>query len=164
MACFCPAQIYMRHRVLNHVNPGSGWSNYRCCQGYFGGCLCFQPGRLGEAACPVPCMCLEACLCPGPAVSASSHTIRERYSLGLDDDDIRLIRCTNCLFYLSSCLLCISLFTECEADDVAANVVDTISDIVFCCVGGCMTAQMNHEMKVRENTSPMRQMMRRSDF
>jgi hypothetical protein len=161
MACFCPAQVYMRHKVLNHVNPGSGWSDYKCCQGIFGGCLCIQPGQMCEQTCPIPCMCLESCLCPGPAVSASSHVLRERYSLGLDDDDVRLIRCSNCLFYFSVCLNCISMCTECEADDALANIVDMVSDIVFCCVGGCMTAQMHHEMKLRDTTSPMRQLMNR---
>ena len=27
-------QVHMRHRVLNHVSPGSGWKHYQCCQGY----------------------------------------------------------------------------------------------------------------------------------
>mmetsp|Transcript_20812 Transcript_20812/g.26271 ORF Transcript_20812/g.26271 Transcript_20812/m.26271 type:complete len:216 (+) Transcript_20812:95-742(+) len=161
MACFCPVQIYLRHRVLNHVTPDSGWSNYRCCQGYFGGCLCLQPGQMGEESCPVLCMCMEACLCPGPAVSASSGVVRERYGLGLDEDDVRLIRCSNFLFYLSVCLNCISALTPCEGDDIVANVVDTVADVVFCCVGGCLTAQVHHEMKMRENSSPLREMMRR---
>jgi hypothetical protein len=161
MACFCPVQVYMRHRVLNHVNPGSGWSNYRCCQGYFGGCCCLQPGELCEESCPIPCMCLEACLCPGAAVSSSSFVIRERYGLGLDEDDVRLIRCNNCLFFFSFFLNCIAACTDCEADDALANIVDIISDVVFCCTSGCMTAQMHHEMKVRETSSPMRQSMTR---
>mmetsp|Transcript_8062 Transcript_8062/g.8877 ORF Transcript_8062/g.8877 Transcript_8062/m.8877 type:complete len:214 (+) Transcript_8062:86-727(+) len=154
MACFCPAQVYMRHRVLNHVEPGSGWSNYKCCQGQFGGCLCLQPGGMCESTCPIPCMCLEAAICPGAAVSASSNVIRETYSLGLDDDDVRIIRCSNCLFWFSFCLNCVSMLTECEGDDALAHAVNVISDIVFCCVSGCMTSQMHYEMKVRERSSP----------
>lgn len=161
MACLCPAAIYMRHKALNHVEPGSGWSNYECCQGYFGGCCCLQPGKMGEKSCPVPCMCLEACLCPGPAVSATSNVIRERYSLGLDDDDVQLIRCSNCLFYFSFCLSCVSMLTDCEGDDALAGIVNTISDVVFCCVSGCMTAQVNHEMKIRDDGSPVQSSMQR---
>ena len=161
MACFCPVQVYLRHRVLNHVNPGSGWSNYICCQGIVGGCCCVQPGSLCEESCPIPCMCLEALLCPGLAVSASSAVIRDRYSLGLDDDDVRLIRCSNFLFYFSSCLHFLTFITECDGDKLLAYVVDMISDIVFCCVSGCMSAQVHHEMKIRESSSPTTQLMQR---
>lgn len=55
----------------------SGWDDYKCCQGYAGSC------SFGESACPLPCVILEACLCPGCAVSSTSMLIRERYSLGL---------------------------------------------------------------------------------
>ena len=160
-ACFCPAQVHMRHRALNHVRPGSGWEDYSCCQGYFGGCCCLEPGRMGESTCPVPCMCLEACLFPGPAVSATSNVIRERYSLGLDDDDVRLIRCSNCLFYFLVCMTYISAVTNCEGDDALANAVNAVSDVVFCCVGGCMTAQVHRKMKIRDTSSPSRQAMDR---
>jgi hypothetical protein len=159
--CICPAQMYMRHKVLNHVNPGSGWKDYKCCQGYFGSCCCFQPGNMGEGTCPVLCMCCEACLCTGPAVSATSMVIREKYRLGLDEDDVRLIRCSNCLFFFSICLSCISMFTECEGDDALASIVNCVSDAVFLAVSGCMTAQVNHEIKLRESSSPTRQMMDR---
>ena len=33
MLCFCCAQISMRKKALNHVNPGSDWNDYKCCQG-----------------------------------------------------------------------------------------------------------------------------------
>lgn len=161
MACLCPAAMFMRHKALNHLEPGSGWSNYTCCQGQFGGCCCIQPGNLGESTCPVPCMCLEAFCCTGPAVSATSNIIRERYSLGLDEDDIRLIRCNNCLFFFSTCLTCIARITDCEGDDVAAGIVNCISDVVFCCTAGCMTAQTNHEIKLRGGDEPSRQVMSR---
>ena len=36
MFCCCCAQIVMRKKVLNQVNPGSGWSDYECCQGMYG--------------------------------------------------------------------------------------------------------------------------------
>ena len=161
--CLCPAQVFMRHKALNHVNPGSGWSDYKCCQGYFGGICCFQPGQMCESTCPVPCMCLESCICPGPAVSATSNLIREKYRLGLDEDDVRLIRCSNCLFYFSFILSCIAMCTDCEGDDAVASAVDCISDGVFLSVAGCMTAQVNHEMALRKNlVKPVQQSMDRS--
>lgn len=152
--CFCPAQIYMRKKALNHIEPNSGWNNYICCQGVFGGCCCIQPGQMGESVCPLPCMCLEACCCPGMAVSATSIVIRDQYNLGLDEDDIRLIRCNNCLQCFSVILSCVASCTDCEADDAVAKVVDLIADIMFCCVSGCMTAQVNREINLREMNMP----------
>lgn len=141
MACLCPAQVHLRHKVLNHVAPGSGWANYTCCQGYFGGCCCLQPGKCCEKQCPVPCMCLEGFCCPGLAASASGMVLRQRYNLGLDADDVRLIRCSNCLQILSCVCYIVACITPCEGDDVVAQVVGCVADVVFCCVAGCMTAQ-----------------------
>lgn len=162
--CFCPMQVYMRHRILNHINPGSGWSNYSCCQGMYGSWYCLQPGSMGESTCPVPCMFLEACVCPGPAVSTSSIMIRKRFSLGLDKDDVRLIRCGNCLFISEQCLRCISKFTDKNADESVASIVSCISDIIFLSVSGCMTAQVYREIEKREMSSPTKQSMSRSWF
>lgn len=83
-------------------------------------------------------------------MSATSHAVRERYSLGMDEDDVRLIRCSNCLFLFSCVLNIVACMTDCEGDDALASVVNTVADVVFCCVSGCMSAQVNHEIKVRE--------------
>ena len=163
MICYCPAQIYMRHRALNHVEPNSGWSNYQCCQGYFGGCCCLQPGQMGERACPVPCMCLESCLCPGLAASSTSMIVREHYHLGLDQDDVRLIRCSNCLQVFACCFQCVAMMTDCQGDDQIAEIINCFADLVFCSVAGCTTAQAHHEIKLRERGGgmPKLQMMQR---
>lgn len=160
--CFCPAQVWMRHRVLNHVEPGSNWRNYTCCQGTFPGCCCLQPGQMCESTCPCACMCLEACLCPGLAVSATSIVVRHEYRLGLDADDVRLIRCNNCLQVFSCLFSCLARCTDCAWDDQAASVVDCIADVVFCSVAACSTAQTYHEIKVREQMgSPKREAIER---
>ena len=57
MLCWPCGQYKLRYMVLNHQEPGSGWKNYSCCQGLFGGCCCIQPGNLGEESCPQLCMC-----------------------------------------------------------------------------------------------------------
>jgi len=162
MLCFCCAQISMRKKALNHVDPGSDWSNYSCCQGYYGGCCCFKPGEMGEKSCPVPCMCLESCMCPGLAVSATSSVIREKYQLGLDDDDVRLIRCNNCL-QMAACLAsCLNICIDFEGDDACVAILDLIADVVFCVTSGCMTAQVYHEINLRDKQeAPFAQAMER---
>ncbi|KAL7560033.1 hypothetical protein ACA910_013524 [Epithemia clementina (nom. ined.)] len=154
--CFGPAQMYLREKALNHVEPGSGCSNYQCCQGYFGGFCCFEPGHCCESTCPCPCMCLEVLCCPGFAVSSTSMIIRERYRLGLDRDDVRLIRCNNCLQITAMVPLCLD-------NDLVDCTVRCLADTVFCCVSGCMTAQCNHEINLRDAglgiTAPHEQIM-----
>ena len=95
-------------------------------------------------------MTLEAFLCTGPAASATSSLIRDEYRLGMDEDDVRLIRCTNCLQIFSICVSCVAMCTECEGDDVFARTLNTVADVVFCCVAGCMVAQAHHEIQRRE--------------
>ena len=74
---------------------------------------------------------------------------------------MRLIRCSNCLFYFSFILSCIAMCTDCEGDDAFAQVVDCISDVVFCSVAACMTAQVNREVNLREASAPQGQAMER---
>lgn len=156
MICCCCSQMIMRHKVLNNVNPGSGWSDYKCCQGFYGGCCCLQPGKCGEKACPVPCLCLEVCCCAGPAVSATSMVMRRQYHLGLDKDDVRLIRCNNCIFMVSCLLSCLTICIQSDTLDCAAHCANITSDIVFCCTSGCMLAQAYNECKYRDpNNSTM---------
>jgi len=152
--CSCCAQVHMRKKALEHVEPGSGWTNYQCGQGYFGGCCCFQPGNMGESTCPVPCACLESWLCPGMGISATKLLIMDKYQLGMDEDDIRLIRCSNCLQCFACVFSLIACVTDCEGDDAIAECINCVAEVVFCCVSGCMLAQVNHEIELRENAAP----------
>jgi hypothetical protein len=163
MLCFHIAQVKMRYKALNHLEPGSGWKNYICCQNYFGGMCCFQPGKCCESTCPVPCMCLETCCCPGASVSATSMLVRDRYQLGLDEDDVRLIRCNNCLFCFSAILSCLGMCFDWDGEEACIQTVNCISECVFCCTSACMTAQTNHEIKLREKgaSAPSAQLMER---
>ena len=86
----------------------------------------------------------------GAAVSATSGVIRQEYSLGLDEDDVKLIRCNNCLQIASCICTIIACITPCEGDDIFAQILNIIADIVFCSVTGCMTAQCYHEINLRE--------------
>ena len=116
---------------------------------------------MGEETCPVPCACLEVACCPGAAVFANSLVIRERYNLGLDADDIRLIRLNNLLQCCACICSCIACLTDNEAIDQAANIVEWLADAVFCCTAGCMTAQVYHEINLREASAPQASKMQR---
>ena len=161
IACLPCAQIKMRYKVLNHVDPSSGWKNYECCQGKFGGVCCCQPGKCGEKTCPRSCMCLEGCCCPGLAASVNSMLIREKYGLGLDADDIRLIRCSNCLQMFACIVNLIGCFCDWDGEATCRAIVNGVADVTFCCVAGCMTAQTNHEIEKRIKEAPQGAAMER---
>ena len=94
-------QVHMRHRVLNHVSPGSGWKHYQCCQGHCDVC-CFKASDTPHTF-PRTCMCLEACCCTGLAASANRFVIMDKYGLMPDPCDNSLIRMNNFLL-LARCI------------------------------------------------------------
>ena len=98
---FLCTQLHMRHKVLNHIAPGSNWDHYVCCQGYTGSCCCFHPGACCETDFPRTCMCVEACCCAGLAVSSTRFVVMDHYKLMADECDNKLIRFNNCLQILS---------------------------------------------------------------
>ena len=73
--CLPFALCYMRHKVLNHVNPGSGMNDYICAQGYYPPCCCFVPGQMGEKVCArYPCAAKSLPPRAPTHTSASTHT------------------------------------------------------------------------------------------
>lgn len=161
MFCFPCAQYKVRYMALNHAEPGSGWSNYKCCQGMFGGCCCIKPGSMGEESCPQCCMCLEGTCCTGMAISATQGMVMQQHGLGLDQDDVRLIRCNNCLQFLACMASCLNICIDFDGDDAIVGLINLIADITFCCVSGCMTARTYHEITEREKEAPVGNKMER---
>lgn len=85
------------------------------------------------------------------AVSATSGLIRDKYQLGLDSDDIKLIRLNNCIQMIALVANLASMCFDWEGEDACIQVINCIANGVFCCTSGCMTAQVYHEINLREN-------------
>lgn len=85
----------------------------------------------------------------------------QQYSLGLDEDDVRLIRCNNCLQICACVASCLNICIDFEGDDAIVAIINAIADITFCCVSGCMTARTYHEIKAREKEAPEQAQMQR---
>lgn len=184
LLCFVPTQVYMRYQVLNHVHPDSQWTHYTCCQGLLGELAPgLEPGDCGERECPgsVCIMCLEATICPGLAVVSTANVLRAHYQLGLDADDVRLLRCNNVLQLSTHAACCCAaccpgVMTACCNNETCCCLLDTAAENVLCTAGlvecllcataACMTAQVQYEMKLRRNdesslAAPQRQEMER---
>ena len=97
---------------------------------------------------------LEADVMHRPPSDNFVRIIRERYRLGLDDGDIRLIQLNN-LLQLCACI-CegAAYITENELLHEAAQIVECLADAAFCCTAGCMTAQIYHEIKLQQRSAP----------
>ena len=72
----------------------------------------------------------------------------DHYELTPDECDNRLIRFNNCIQLLSCICHIIAIFNR-DFQQLAA-LIDLIADIVFLSTAGCMTAQVNYEIKYRE--------------
>ena len=143
-------QVHMRYKALNHLEPGSGWSNYVCCQGYVPACLCFAPGHCGERELPRTCAFLETCCCPGLAVTSTRFLLFDHYDLAPDPCDNKLIRISNCV-QLLACICDIAAHFDRNLRELSA-ILDLVADLVFLALAGCMTAQIDHEMAYRSRT------------
>lgn len=110
-----------------------------CCQGVFN-FFCCQAGSLGEQNCPDVYLCCEVLCCPSCAISGSRSYIMQEKRLTSDPCDRRIIRCNNAL----QCFSCIcSLVYMCTGQcGDAARIIRRISDLVYCCVQGCMTVRL----------------------
>jgi len=151
ITCSC-AQYQLRYDVLNHIYPGSKLDHYICCQGLFGSCCCFKPGRMGEEKCPACCLSLEVVCCPGPAVSATRALMMEKYSLGLDPCDNQIVRFNNCLQGLLVFVKIVNLFGGNSRTEDCERNLRTIANIVYMTTQGCMLAQIHRELKKRGTT------------
>jgi len=146
-------QGHMRHKVLNHLHPGSNWDHYVCCQGFVPACCCFNPGQCGERDCPRTCMCCEAFLCPGCAVSSTRFLLMDHYELMPDPCDNRLIRINNCIQVLS-CICHVAAIFDKHLRELA-HLLDCLADVVFWSTTGCMVAQVDAELRYRSSVAPI---------
>ena len=77
--------------------------------------------------------------------------IMDKYDLMPDPCDNRLIRMNNCL-YLASCICYVASMFVRELEH-AAQILDCISEVLYCSTLGCMTAQTYAEVQFREQAA-----------
>merc|ERR1719195_1011634 len=118
----------MRDRILEAADEP-----YRCCGGHF--CCCETPEMP-----KIPCLCIEACLCPYNTIMVNRYMVRDLYQLRLDPCDEYLIWMA-CIVSWVICILSIIM-------DVPEGVKD-IADCFIMSVAGCAHAQQMSEMDYR---------------
>ena len=134
-------QYHLRKEAL-----GGDMSQYVCCQGYFD-CCCFTAGSFGERDSPECCLCVESFCCVHFATQATRFYVMDTRQIQPDPCDNQIVRCQNAL----QCLTCIVQLVGCltgsrDIQEVGL-LLRQISDLVYCSVMSCMSAQVAHELK-----------------
>jgi hypothetical protein len=131
---------WARKAVLERYE--NGIEDFMCCQGYIGACCCIDPRTMlkGQAL----GLYLEGCLCPVFSLSIARLHLMVKKQLRPDPMDYQLIACSNALQIISQIADIVAAFFE-PAKEVA-HVIDLIADLFTCSVGGCMGAQIYHEI------------------
>lgn len=140
---------YWRKEAIEEY--GTYPDDYQCFQGYQPNCCakCISPiieNSKGNQC----CLCLEGCCCPINALQMTRLYVMDADDLSPDPCDYKIIRCSNCLQYLSC--LCHVLACFFEELRECAQVVDCIADCFTFSMAGCMGAQLCAQIKYHKSS------------
>eukprot|EP00667_Euglena_gracilis_P013836 EG_transcript_14295 len=142
LSCFCPwCCAFRQRRQLLEFRM----ENYTCCADI---CSCVTDSCMScIRPCPNFCLCLEVFCCLGCAVHGNRWLVQRRYQLENQCCDLCLMW-TSCI---CSCLACIT----------GEDWLEFAADVLYYSVIGCMLAQHDYEMKMRNfpNEAPVVQSM-----
>ncbi|KAG5626687.1 hypothetical protein H5410_011905 [Solanum commersonii] len=135
----CASYLLRKRALYNDM------SRYTCCGGYM---PC--SGRCGESRCPEFCLCTEVFLCFGNSVASTRFMLQDEFNL-------QTTKCDNCIIGFMFCLqqlACISNIIACltgsEEIQDASQLLNCLSDVVYCTVCSCMQTQHKVEMDKRD--------------
>ena len=104
---------------------------------------------------------LEGCCCPVFSLSIARMHLMDKKQVQPDPCDWQIIACSNCLQCFACILDIVAMFVE-QARELA-ELIGCIADLFTCSVGGCMGAQVHHEIKldatsIQHHAAPMVQL------
>ncbi|KAL3349098.1 hypothetical protein AABB24_022301 [Solanum stoloniferum] len=120
-------------------------SRYKCCGGYM---PC--SGRCGESRCPEFCLCTEVFLCFGNSVASTRFMLQDEFNLQTTKCDNCIIGFMFCLQQLACICSIIACLTGSEEIQDASQLLNCLSDVVYCTVCSCMQTQHKVEMDKRD--------------
>lgn len=79
---------------------------------------------------------------------------------------IQILTCIISIFYFGRFLLehtrySLNICIDFDGDDMVVCIINAVADITFCCVQGCMSAQVFHEIELRDKAAPTAEKMER---
>ncbi|KAG0488525.1 hypothetical protein HPP92_007336 [Vanilla planifolia] len=142
LALWCaPCVSYMlRKRALYN-----DMSRYVCCAGYL---PC--SGKCGESKCPELCLCTEVFCCFGNSVASTRFLLQDEFNIQTTQCDNCIIGFMFCLQQLACIVSCIAMIVGSEELQEASQILNCLSDLVYCTVCACMQTQHKVEMDKRD--------------
>ncbi|CAN4108992.1 unnamed protein product [Withania somnifera] len=135
----CASYVLRKRALYNDM------SRYTCCGGYM---PC--SGRCGESHCPEFCLCTEVFLCFANSVASTRFMLQDEFNLQTTKCDNCIIGFMFCLQQLACICSLIACLTGSEEIHDAAQLLNCLSDVVYCTVCSCMQTQHKVEMDKRD--------------
>ncbi|WOG85819.1 hypothetical protein DCAR_0105012 [Daucus carota subsp. sativus] len=120
-------------------------SRYVCCGGYM---PC--SGRCGESKCPEFCLCTEVFCCFANSVVSTRFLLQDQFNIHTTECDNCIIGFMVCLQQLACICSLIAMVAGSEEISEASQLLNCISDWVYCTVCACMQTQHKIEMDKRD--------------
>ncbi|XP_074337865.1 uncharacterized protein LOC141675056 isoform X1 [Apium graveolens] len=141
-AALCaPCASYMlRKRALYN-----DMSRYVCCGG-------FLPcsGHCGESKCPEFCLCTEVFLCFANSVASTRFLLQDEFNIQTTKCDNCIIAFMVCLQQLACIFSLVAIIVGSDEISEASQILNCLSDMVYCTVCACMQTQHKLEMDKRD--------------
>ncbi|WOG85818.1 hypothetical protein DCAR_0105011 [Daucus carota subsp. sativus] len=155
----CASYMLRRRALYNDM------SRYVCCGGYL---PC--SGRCGESKCPEFCLCTEVLLCFANSVASTRFLLQDQFNIQTTKCDNCIIGFMVCLQQLACIFSLVAIIVGSDEISEASQVLNCLSDMVYCTVCACMQTQHKIEMDKRDGrfgpqpmTVPPPQQMSRTD-
>ncbi|XP_021754202.1 uncharacterized protein LOC110719554 isoform X1 [Chenopodium quinoa] len=142
LSLFCaPCVSYMlRKRALYN-----DMSRYVCCAGYM---PC--SGRCGESKCPEFCLATEVFLCFGNSVASTRFMLQDEFNIQTTQCDNCIIGFMVCLNQIACIFSIVAMIVGSQEIQEASQLLNCLSDLVYCTVCACMQTQHKIEMDKRD--------------
>ncbi|KAK1367527.1 Keratin-associated protein like [Heracleum sosnowskyi] len=138
--CAPCASYMLRKRALYN-----DMSRYVCCGGYL---PC--SGRCGESKCPEFCLCTEVFICFANSVATTRFLLQDQFNIQTTKCDNCIIAFMVCLQQLACIFSLVAMIVGSDEISEASQILNCLSDMVYCTVCACMQTQHKIEMDKRD--------------
>ncbi|KAJ4955841.1 hypothetical protein NE237_012624 [Protea cynaroides] len=135
----CASYLLRKRALYNDM------SRYVCCAGYV---PC--SGKCGESKCPEFCLCTEVFCCFANSVASTRFLLQDEFNIQTTQCDNCIIGFMFCLQQLACIFSIVAMIVGSSEIEEASQILNCLSDLVYCSVCACMQTQHKVEMDKRD--------------